>query len=138
MAKPEKKRKTGCPIAYALDTFGDRWTLLIIRDMVLRGAKTYGEFIEAGEGIATNVLADRLRRLEAEGIIRKSRDPENRRKFNYAPTKKGLGLIPVMIEMILWSAKYDPNTAAPKKVLKKIRSDREGFIAEIRARFGID
>jgi DNA-binding HxlR family transcriptional regulator len=135
MVKADKKRDTGCPVAFALDTFGDRWSLLIIRDIVLRGSKTYGDFLAAEEGIATNVLADRLRELEDEGIIRKSRDPENHRKFNYALTEKGCDLVPVILEMILWSAKYDPNTKARKEVLRRIEKDRAGFVAQIRARF---
>jgi len=135
MANPDKKRGTGCPVAFALDTFGDRWSLLIIRDMVLRGFKTYGEFLGGREGIATNVLADRLRSLEAEGIIARSRDPENHRKINYTLTDKGCDLVPVVLEMIRWSAKYDPKTKANTNVLKRIETDRDGFMEEIRARY---
>lgn len=135
MASPDKKRGTGCPVAFALDTFGDRWSLLIIRDMVLRGFKTYGAFLGAREGIATNVLADRLRSLEAEGIITRARDSENHRKYNYTLTDKGCDLVPAMLEMIRWSAKYDPDTIANKDVLKRIETDRDGFVEEVRARF---
>jgi len=137
MPSKDKKRNTGCPVAFALDTFGDRWSLLVIRDIVLKGAKTYGEFLQANEGIATNVLADRLRELEAEGIITKSRDPENHRKLNYSLTEKGCDLVPVILEMILWSAKYDPKTTARKEILKRIKTDRDGFVEEIRVRFSV-
>jgi DNA-binding HxlR family transcriptional regulator len=137
MPSKDKKRNTGCPVAFALDTFGDRWSLLVIRDIVLKGAKTYGEFLQANEGIATNVLADRLRELEAEGVITKSRDPENHRKLNYSLTEKGCDLVPVILEMILWSAKYDPKTTARKEILKRIKIDRDGFVEEVRARFSV-
>ncbi len=137
MASPGKKRDTGCPVAFALDTFGDRWTLLVIRDIVLMGRKTYGEFLAGDEGIATNVLADRLRTLEAEGIIQKSRDPDNYRKINYALTEKGSDLIPVILEMIGWSARYDPNTMVGEQMSERIRSDRDGLVKEIRTRLGM-
>ena len=127
-----KKRNTGCPIAFALDTFGDRWTLIVIRDLLLKGSETFGEFLESPEGIATNVLSDRLQQLEAEGILSKNRDPENRRRYLYRLTAKGADLIPVLLEMIRWSAKYDPNTTARKEVLKRIATDRDGFAAELR------
>lgn len=138
MAKSDKKRDTGCPIAFALDTFGDRWTLLVIRDIVLRGRKTYGDFLGGDEGIATNVLADRLRQLEAENIIWKSRDLENHRKFNYSLTEKGRDLLPVLIEMIRWSYKYDTNTKVTEDVVKRIDHDRLGFANDILARLARD
>ncbi len=134
MATPDKKRDTGCPIAFALDTFGDRWSLMIIRDIALRGSRTYGEFRDTPEKIATNVLADRLRELEADGIIQKTRDPENQRKNIYALTEKGCDLIPVVLEMVRWSAKYDRNTKVGDKFLNKIKRDRDGFEMEIRSR----
>jgi len=79
MTKESKKRDTGCPVTYGLDTFGDRWSLLIIREMMILGKRTYSEFLEADEGIASNILIARLKHLEAEGIVEKSRDPDNRR-----------------------------------------------------------
>lgn len=135
MPNPGKKHKTACPVAFALDTFGDRWTLLIIRDLMLKGSETYGEFLDSGEGIATNILADRLKDLEAMGILLKSRDPENHRRYIYSLTEKGCELAPIMLEMIRWSAKYDPDTIVGKKMIKRIEKDREGVVAEIKARF---
>ncbi len=134
MVKLGKKRDTGCPVAFALDTFGDRWTLLIIRDMVIRGSKTYGEFLSSSEGIATNVLADRLRRLEDEGIVTKSPAPGNRRSLHYALTEKGIDLLPVVFEMVRWSAKYDQNTKIQKAIVKRIETNRDAFVDEIRER----
>ncbi len=132
MPNPGKKRDTGCPVAFALDAFGDRWSLVIIRDMAMRGKTTYGEFLASDEGIATNVLADRLKHLEAEGILGKSRDPKNRRRILYKLTDKGWELAPIILDMIVWSAKYDPETKVRKPMLDKIADDREEFITEIR------
>lgn len=134
MPKPNKRRDTGCPIVFALDTFGDRWSLVIIRDMLMRGCRTYGEFLEAREGISTNILADRLKELEEFGIITKSRDPDNRRRVLYRLTEKGADLAPAMLEIVRWSAKYDPNTGAKKAELDRIEKDRDRLVDDIRAR----
>lgn len=133
MSRNEKLRRSGCPIAFGLDNFGDRWSLLIIRDMMLNAKKTYGEFLDAGEGISTNILADRLKHLEAKGIIEKSRDPDNRRSFTYALTEKGRDLAPIVLEIVNWSGKHDRRPFARKAVFEKIRKDRKGFEAKIRA-----
>jgi len=127
MRTESKKRTTGCPVAFGLDTFGDRWTLLIIREIMLRGKKTYSQFLEMDEAIATNILVDRLKHLESEGIVTKTRDPENRRSFVYALTRKGRDLAPIVIEIILWSGKYDHRPFAMRKMLDKIQSDRQGL-----------
>ena len=124
-------RDTGCPTAFALDIFGDRWTLLIVRDLMFNGRCRYGEFLEAGEGIATNVLADRLARLEECGIVRSAVDPDNRRAKLYSLTPKGIDLAPLMVEMIVWSGKYDPDTAASKGFLRRAKRDREGLLNDI-------
>lgn len=134
MPSPKKFRNTGCPFAFALDTFGDRWSLIIIRDMLMKGHRTYGEFLESDERIATNVLADKLQELELAGIVSKSRDPENGRRILYSLTEKGADLAPVMLEIARWSAKYDPNTKAREKVIRRIETDREGFAQELRER----
>jgi len=131
MAATDKKRGTGCPIAFALDIFGDRWSLIILRDLVLRGYETYSEILSDKENIATNVLADRLRELERDGIISKAKDPQNRRQNIYRLTEKGAGLIPVMLEVIQWSAKHDPDTKARKDILDRYSSDPEGLIADL-------
>lgn len=126
--------RSHCPVAYALDMFGDSWSLLVMRDLVFNGKQRYQELLESEEGIATNILADRLDRLEQQGIITRRRDPGNKRQYLYAPTSKGLDLIPLMLEMIQWSAKHDPATVAPKEFLRRLKADRAGLIAETRAR----
>lgn len=134
MKMDSKKHQSGCLVAYGLDIFGDRWTLLIIRDMILYGKKTYSDFINADEKIATNILATRLKHLEDEGILTKSRDPDNRRSFIYTLTDKGLGLTSVVLEIVRWSSDYLPQNKDQKNLLRRINQDREGLIAEISAR----
>ena len=95
-------------MSLALDAIGDKWTLLILRDVILREKRRYHEFLNSEEGISTNILADRLARLEKQGLISKVADPDDRRQFVYAPTRKGLDLLPVVFEMARWSLKYSP------------------------------
>lgn len=135
MSRPAaaKIHDSHCPIAFALDVFGDRWSLLIVRDLMLRGDATYGAFLGAGEGIATNVLADRLRALESAGIITAAPDPGNRRRKLYSLTAKGLDLAPVVVEIIRWSAVHDHRADTPKDLAQRIETDREGVLADIRA-----
>jgi DNA-binding HxlR family transcriptional regulator len=128
--------RSHCPVSFALDVFGDRWTLLVIRDLLLRGKKTYGEFLASEEGMATNVLADRLEWLEAQDIVRRSRDRRERRRVIYELTQKGIDLLPIVIEMIAWSAKYDPQTAAPEAFMHRVARDREAVLRDILASLG--
>lgn len=127
--------RSHCPISYALDMFGDSWSLLVMRDLIFKGKQRYQELLESEEGIATNILADRLSRLEQRGIISRRRDPASKRQFLYAPTSKGLDLIPLLLEMIQWSARHDPATVAPKGFLRRLKADRAGLIAGMRSRF---
>lgn len=132
--KTEPCRRSGCPINISLETIGDRWSLLIIRDMMMRGFCTYQEFLNSEEGIATNILADRLRKLEGSGIISTSRDPADRRKLIYKLTQKGMGLGPVLLEMALWSARYETTEASPG-MIRKMEKKRAAFLAETRRKW---
>lgn len=135
MAKSEApKHRSNCPLNIALEIFGDRWTLLILRDLMFKQFTTYKEFQESGEGIATNVLADRLKMLLELGIIEGERSAADARIICYRPTMKGLDLLPVMIEMIIWADQYE-DTAAPAKIMRRLKEDRTAFIAEIRKKF---
>lgn len=125
--------RSGCPISIALELLGDAWSLLIVRDLMFKGRRTFNEFLAGGEGIATNVLTDRLRRLENAGIVRKRPDPDDGRRALYALTPKGLDLAPMLVELVLWSAAHG-QTDAPPEVVLRMRTDRDGFIAEVRAR----
>jgi len=133
MPGPNKCRSTGCPISYSLDVFGDRWSLLVVRDLMLRNRKTYGELLDGGEGFATNVLANRLKELLAQGIIKKARDPENRRSNIYSLTEKGFDLAPIILDLVLWSAKYDKKSIVPQEMVDRIENDRAGMIESIRS-----
>jgi DNA-binding HxlR family transcriptional regulator len=114
--------------------FGDRWSLLIIRDLMVRGFRTFKEFQKSGEGIATNVLADRLRRLEATGIIISEPDETDGRKVNYRLTEKGIDLAPVLLELLVWGARHE-DTAAPCALIETMEKNREAVLAEVRRRW---
>ena len=130
--KHRYQRRSNCPINFALETFGDAWSFLIIRDIVYFGKKTYGEFLESEEGIATNILADRLAHLEQNGILIKKTSEGDRRKEEFRLTEKGLDLIPMLLEMASWSAKYDPFTEAPGDWIALVNSDKERMARLIR------
>lgn len=135
--KSQPCRRSGCPVNISLEMIGDRWSLLIIRDMMLRGFRTYQEFLNSDEGIATNILADRLRKLANDGIISTSQDPEDRRKLIYKLTQKGMDLAPVLLELVLWSARYEKSDA-PRDMIRKMEKNRAAFLAEIRKKWQQD
>lgn len=119
--------RSNCPINYSLELVGDKWSLLIIRDMVYFGKKTYGEFLNSDEGIARNILANRLVQLTEDGIIIKTPHPDDRRKDIYKLTEKGLGLIPILLDMADWgSRQFD--SGVPEDWLELIRRDRNNMI----------
>ena len=128
------ERRSDCPLSIGLELFGDKWTLLILRDLLFKKLSTFKEFENSGERIATNVLSDRLQRLQEQGIVTSQRHETDARVVTYLPTGKGLDLLPVMVEIILWSAKYE-KTAAPPKMIEKMTNDRDAFIDSVRARF---
>ncbi|MCI0694138.1 helix-turn-helix transcriptional regulator [candidate division KSB1 bacterium] len=123
--------KSHCPINFALEIFGDKWTLLIIRDILFFRKRYYGDFLSSDEKISTNILADRLNILEREGFVRKTGDAQHGSKYIYEPTQKAIDLMPILLEMILWSAKYDPKTAAPKSDIAGIKRDKIGFMNQV-------
>ncbi len=131
--KPAFKRRSGCPLNASVEMLGDRWSLLIIRDMMLLGYRTFKEFLNSHERIASNILADRLLRLENYGIIASARDPSDGRKQIYSLTPKGLGLAPVLTEMVLWAAAYEDT--GNQALVRLIRKDKDGFLAQVRERF---
>lgn len=127
-------KRSACPISFSLDLLGDRWSLLVLRDLVFRQHRHFQEFLESPEGIATNVLADRLERLELHGIIRKERDPDDRRRNVYTLTDAGLDLVPVLVELTIWGANHDPESAYPRERLARFEGDREGTIRHFRGK----
>ena len=125
------KRRSGCPLNAALEMVGDRWSLLIVRDLMLQGRRTYREFLAGGERIATNILADRLARLERLGILARARDPADGRRTLYKLTEKGIDLAPTLIELVLWAARHE-ETAAPAALLDDMKHHRGRFLARLR------
>lgn len=109
--------------------WGDKWSLLIVRDLILFGKNTYGDFLKSGERIATNILASRLQSLEENGIITKSEHPESKAKMLYGITQKGIELLPMIIDAMLWAEKYyNPVTDETKSILAEIAGNKEAFI----------
>jgi DNA-binding HxlR family transcriptional regulator len=131
---PSNARRSGCPISIALEMLGDAWSLLIVRDLMFKDKQTYNEFLQGGEGIASNILADRLRKLDAAGIVEKRRDAADARRIIYRLTSKGIELAPALVELVIWSARH-AQTDAPPAVVRAMRSDRDAFIAGVRERW---
>jgi DNA-binding HxlR family transcriptional regulator len=123
-------RRSGCTISYALDYIGDKWTLLVLRDLLFQRKRRFGDFLTSEEGIASNILSQRLRRLEAAEMVTRRPDPENGRSVLYEPTQKAADLIPALLELSRWSGKYDPQTKMSAKMAKRLEEDREGLLAE--------
>lgn len=123
------KKRSDCPISCSLDVFGDKWSLLIIRDVMLRGKLSYSEFLESEEKIATNILVNRLGALEAENILSKQVSLTNKSKFIYSLTQKGADLLPIVIEIMDWGARYSANCQR-KELGKKIKKDKPAIIKE--------
>lgn len=132
--KPRSKRRSGCPVSISLEMLGDRWSLLVIRDLMVRGYRTFKEFQESGERISSNILAHRLRKLEQAGIISAEADEADRRRLNYRLTEKGIDLAPVLLELLIWGARHE-QTGAPCGVIAEMAGNREAVLAEVRRRW---
>jgi len=127
-------RRSGCPLSISLEIFGDRWSLLVVRDLMVRGLRTFNELAASSEGIATNVLADRLRTLEAAGIVRAEQQRGDRRRVNYRLTQKGIDLAPVLLEILIWGARHE-RTGAPRALIRHMERNRPQVLAEVRRRW---
>ena len=132
------KRRSDCPISSALDIFGDKWSLLVMRDLLFRNKSHYREFLASEEGVATNILADRLARLQAAGLIEKTDDDPRSGKQAYVATSKGKDLIPLLLEMMLWSAQHEPQTGAPAVLIAELKKDQIKTARAIRQQGGIE
>jgi DNA-binding HxlR family transcriptional regulator len=98
--------RSDCPLNFGLEVFGDKWSLLIIRDLMFFNKRYYSEFLDSAEGISTNILADRLAMLEKQHLISKKKSNEHKQKLLYSLTQKGIDLVPVMMTIGLWSEQY--------------------------------
>jgi DNA-binding HxlR family transcriptional regulator len=134
MKKEKNKLRSHCPVNYGLEAFGDRWALLILRDIIFRGKRTYGEFLKSEEGFATNILATRLENLVAAGILQRDLDETDGRKDIFSLTEKGLDLIPLIFEMVLWSSKYDKDSEAKRimPLVELIKKDNRKISQKVR------
>ncbi len=125
--------RSSCPINFGLEIFGDQWTLLILRDLLIQQKRTFREFQSSDEGIASNILSERLKRLEACGLVTRAASPTDGRVMVYDPTEAARDLIPLLVEMSYWGATHDPATGAPASFKAAYDADRAGLIAAIRA-----
>jgi DNA-binding HxlR family transcriptional regulator len=125
-------KRSDCPLSCSLDIFGDKWSLLIIRDMMFFGKTTYGEFLKSTEGIATNILASRLQVLEETKLITKLDHPESKAKVLYKLTQKAIDLLPVILEIHLWAENYFDIPTDIKSMIKEVKKEKEGFILKIK------
>jgi len=132
--RQQRRTRSGCPVSISLEKIGDRWSLLIVRDLMVRGYHSFKQFQESGEGIASNVLAARLKRLRAAGIISIENDSLDGRKLNYRLTEKGIDLAPVVLELLVWGAKHE-ETGAPCDVIVRMAQNREQVLDEVRRRW---
>lgn len=128
------KHRSGCPVSISLEVLGDRWSLLIIRDMMVRAYRTFKQFQESGEGIATNILADRLRKLESAELIASEPDETDRRRVAYRLTEKGIDLAPVLLELLIWGARHQ-DTEASCAAIEMMAQNRAAILQEVRRRW---
>jgi DNA-binding HxlR family transcriptional regulator len=136
-AKRRSAARSGCPVSIGLEVFGDRWSLLIVRDLMVRGFRRFTDFLESGERISTNILADRLRNLEAAGILTTRTDPEDARSVLYRLTEKGIDLAPVLLDVLIWASQHEA-TGAPCAVVTEMANNRTAILAEVRRRWLAD
>lgn len=134
LPRTKSTRRSECPVSLSLERFGDRWSLLIIRDMMVRGFRRFSEFQHSGEGIATNILAGRLQNLEAAGIIRADANAENQRRKTYRLTQKGVDLAPVVLELLIWGAHHE-GTGRACATVEKLAANRGAIVSEVRRRW---
>ena len=134
MGKSKSKPRSSCPVSISLEIFGDRWSLLIIRDLMVRGFRTFKDFQQSGEGIASNILTDRLRRLRAAGMITAESEKTDARKLNYRLTQKGIDLAPVLLDLLIWGARHE-QTEAPCAAIDQMAKKHQQVLAEVRRRW---
>jgi DNA-binding HxlR family transcriptional regulator len=124
--------RSHCPINYTLEHFGDKWSFLIIRDLMFKGKRHYNEFLDAGEKVSTSVLGDRLKKLEEMGIISKGQDSVKKSRIRYSLTQKGIDLLPILLEMIVWGGVNDQLTESPKEFIEQAINNRGVLLNNIR------
>lgn len=131
MARSDQPMRSTCPLNFALEIFGDRWTLIVLRDLLLKSRRRYGELLACEEGIATNVLADRLKRLEQRGLLTKERDAADARQYVYRPTQQAVALVPMLVEMTVWGARNSKHSSVDRDFIRRFETDRAQLVADI-------
>lgn len=137
----KKRTPTTCPVVFSLDIFGDTWSLVILRDILFNGKRHFREFLSSDEeavAIASNILSNRLELFVQNGLVTKRVDPRNKSAAIYAPTKKALDLLPMLIEMMHWGIKYNPNTDLSAPFVPQIEDDPEGLRSRILEKFAVE
>ena len=129
------KFRSKCPTSCALDILGDKWSLLVIRDMIYFKKKTFNEFLKSNEKIATNILASRLKKLEEFGLISKSNNQKNKKVNIYKLTAIGLDIIPTLIELTMWSIKNVEKTEVVKSISSEYLEDRAKLISNMKSNY---
>ena len=124
--------RSHCPINFTLEHFGDKWSFLIIRDLMFKGKRHYNEFLEAGEKVSSSVLGDRLKKLEEMGIISRGQDTVKKSRIRYRLTQKGIDLLPILLEMIIWGGLNDELTESPKEFMDQATQNKDTLIKQIR------
>lgn len=123
--------RSDCPVSFALDFLGDKWTFLIVRDLI-QGKRFYKDFLNSKEGIATNILSDRLKKLEVNEIVKSRVFEKLKTKKEYIITEKGRDLVPIIVEFMLWSDKYQENLAISDEFRNKVKANKESLIEQIK------
>ncbi len=131
------KKRSDCPLSCSLDIFGDKWSLLIIRDLLFLKKSTYNDFLKSAESIATNILASRLKALEENGLIEKLEHPDSKAKILYRLTQKGIDLLPILMEVYSWADKYLTIPADIKATIEEAKKDRDKFISQVTTELNI-
>ena len=128
------KRRSDCPINFGLEQLGDKWSLLIIRDLMFKSKRYYNEFFDSEEKVSTSVLGDRLKNLEASGIISRSVDSVKKSRIRYSLTEKGVALLPIMLEMIIWGGEFDEDTGVTEDFMRQAKDDKENYLEQMRVK----
>jgi DNA-binding HxlR family transcriptional regulator len=137
MSAQISSHRSSCPVSCALDILGDKWTLLVLRDILLKRKRYFREFLTSPEKIASNILADRLKKLEVAGMILRRYDPNNGCKIAYTVTEKGTDLIPVILELLRWGAKHEVHNNGHDQLIERFERNPQEVITEIRSSLGM-
>lgn len=129
MTKKASPEWNGCPVRYAAGIFGDKWSFVLLRDVLLHGKRYYGDFLASEEGVSTNILATRLAHLESTGMLTRHQDMEKRSRVFYLPTRKARDLLPAFLGLMVWSVEHDPNTQAPESFAPFFQNDPKAAVA---------